>query len=327
MKKTIGAVVVFFLCIFSINAQNGGLQKLEDNLYVISNLGGNVAFLITSDGVLVVDAGSSPGNGQQIVDAIQSVTDKTIRYVVLTHYHYDHTYGLQSFLPQATVVCTKNCASNMQSHLETQLKESLAEFPGKIDLLKKELSDKRISDSLYTQLEASIHWHTSSFDDLKQVVIQKPDTIIEENTTLYLGKDTVELIVPASGHTNGNMVILFKNYNTIHLGDLFFNKLHPYVDWQAGSDVSKWIATLEGVASEKYRTIIPGHGEVANTADLHETIVYMKKMRLLVQSKIDKGVSLDETIASIKPNEFKSIGFEWMLPKTIEGFYMNLSRK
>jgi len=329
MKKKISALLALLLCVTVLYSQGNSenLKKIEDNLYVIQNLGGNVTFLTTSDGVFVVDAGTYPSSGKKIIETIKSVSDKPIRYIALTHYHYDHTYGLQSFPDEATIICTKNCATNMETNLTEELKKNLEEFPEKIEGMKGQLANIKTDDPSYGGIKGNLDWHISMLEESKNVVIQKPDTTIEENTTIYLGTDTIELIVPASGHTNGNMVVKFKNHNAIHLGDLLFNAMHPYVDWRTGSDVNKWIATLEGVHNEEYKTIIPGHGNVADNADLQKEIDYMKKMRSLVQAKIDKGISLEETLQTIKPSDFEGIGFEWMIPKTIEGFYKNLSEK
>src|SRR5689334_19260475 len=89
------------------------LQKVTDNLYVIMNSGGNVAFMPTSEGVIVVDDKYAQ-DAPQIMAKIKSVTDKPVRYVINTHQHGDHTGGNAAMLAaNAEILIQKNARANM----------------------------------------------------------------------------------------------------------------------------------------------------------------------------------------------------------------------
>jgi cyclase len=89
-----------------------GLEKVKDDLYVISNDGGNVAAYLTDEGVIVVDD-KFDADVAEILAKIKSVTDKPVKYVLNTHQHGDHTGGNQKMLPIAEIIIHENARANM----------------------------------------------------------------------------------------------------------------------------------------------------------------------------------------------------------------------
>ncbi|TFG75232.1 MAG: MBL fold metallo-hydrolase, partial [Chrysiogenales bacterium] len=113
MKKQctcwLGLILLLSLTVLAFSGEAGPDVKavsVSEKVYQISGLSGagNVAFLVAGQGVLVVDSGASPADGLIIVNKIRSVTDRPIRYVVLTHSHGDHVFGLQSFPPGTLII-------------------------------------------------------------------------------------------------------------------------------------------------------------------------------------------------------------------------------
>src|SRR5581483_2575726 len=89
------------------------MQKVTDNLYVIMQDGGNVAFMPTSDSVVVVDDKFAQ-DAPQIMAKIKSVSDKPVKYVINTHQHGDHTGGNEAMLAAgAEILIQKNARANM----------------------------------------------------------------------------------------------------------------------------------------------------------------------------------------------------------------------
>ena len=88
------------------------LEKVKDDLYVISNDGGNVAAYVTNEGVIVVDD-KFDADVAEILAKIKSVTDKPVKYVLNTHQHGDHTGGNQKLLPVAEIIIHENARANM----------------------------------------------------------------------------------------------------------------------------------------------------------------------------------------------------------------------
>lgn len=329
MKKLVSTFFVLFILLNGIaNAAFDNLQKITDQLYMITNFGGNVAFLVTETNVVVVDAGSYPYQGKEIMDMIRSVTNKPIEYIIITHCHYDHTNGLQSFPKSAKVLAYKNTAENFDTFLKSSITSRLEELPKTIAELDSTLKVHESQNSPDVEAtRGSLEWHKMDYDNLKTVELVYPDTIITGNTTLKLGGEEIEIIYPGGAHTNGNLIVYFKSQKTIHMGDILFNKFHPYVDWKAGADVANWKATLDSIYKLNPEIVIPGHGELTDKDALMVKKHYLEDMESRVQACIDKGISLNEIMKQITVNDFEGIGFDWMLPRTIEGVYMNLTKK
>ena len=94
------------------------IEQVKDNLYNIIGSGGNVAALVTSEGVILVDD-KFEQNYEAIVENVRSVTDQPIRYVINTHYHADHSGGNSRFLPVAEVLSTQNARTNILGGLQS----------------------------------------------------------------------------------------------------------------------------------------------------------------------------------------------------------------
>ena len=119
---------IFFLA-FIVCRKSDDLTstRVTENVYMLSGLEWdvNIPFIITERNVLVVDSGNNPEEGEAIVAAIQKITDKPIQYVVLTHYHRDHTLGLKSFPADAKVISHENCAQNIRKLNADRFKENV----------------------------------------------------------------------------------------------------------------------------------------------------------------------------------------------------------
>jgi cyclase len=106
------------------------IQKVKDNLYVISNGGGNTAVFITEKGVVVVDT-KNPGNGPGILEKIKSVTPKPVIMVINTHTHGDHTGSNSAFTGAVEFVAHENTKANMEKMPAFQSEEGKKFLPGK----------------------------------------------------------------------------------------------------------------------------------------------------------------------------------------------------
>ena len=103
--------MLFFFCelfAFTYAENDIVMLRVTPNIFMISSYGGNVAFLVTEEGILVVDAGMFPYQGEEIVENIRQVSDKEIKYLVYTHYHIDHVLVAQSFPSSACIVSHVN---------------------------------------------------------------------------------------------------------------------------------------------------------------------------------------------------------------------------
>jgi cyclase len=325
---------VVILGLFLIGLTYAGLSSAEETkitpvspkIYLLENLGesGAVAFLVTEEGVLVVDSGDTPANGRTIVEKIKSVTAKPIRYVVLTQYHGDHTLGLQSFPPDALIIAAANLPRNQkrdEEYVKTtreKLSAQIAEIRTVLQKMGNEKSAQRTAEEeRLKKTEAEIAFYR----DLRLV---PPSVLVADKKILQLGGETVEIVFPGPAHTDDNAWVYFPGQKVLHMGDMIFNKLHPYIDWQAGSNTANWIAQLKIAESLPVDKVIPGHGPLAGKEVLAEQARYLTDLRARVAAEIKKGTSLEAMKKLLPQGPYAKWGFEDMWPYAIEAVYREL---
>lgn len=301
--------------------------KVADNLYAIENPhGGNIAFLVTNEGVLVVDAGTSPSNGSQIVAAIKSVSDKPIKYVIYTHLHGDHVYGIASFPSDVKIIAQTNLIDNFKKIIEPQLKDNIEikipENIAKLSHLMDSIPNKKSDE--YLKVYQRYNALGSYLGELKKVEIQYPDTTFNDKFELTMGNEKIILEFLGNGHTNDNIVVRFPKQNTIHAGDLIFNGRIPYVIATHGATVKGWTAIVEKLSAEKIQHVIPGHGSITNGDAFKTQASYFKKLTEKVTVLKNQGKSLDEIKSSIDIMEFGLKGNESQFPVNIEVVFNEL---
>ena len=295
---------------------------------MISGLGGNVAFLITTEGVLVIDAGTQPNHGKIIHDEISKKTDKPVIYLVLTHYHGDHVGGLQTIAEAVHIAGHENLTKNIKRfnipNLEKRIKET---YPQRIETVSEKIKQMEESGEAGVQEQKErLEKMKRDFEVAKTTVPVYPDITFSQDLCFNMGEDTIEVIYPKNCHTDGNLVVWFKNQNAVHMGDMLFHKLHPFVDWKANSNTVNWMKYLKEVSTWDIEHVIPGHGDLTTKEGLTAKIEYFKKMREMVKECIDKDMTLKETQAAIAPDKFEGIGFEFIMPRTIEGVYQEMKQ-
>ena len=126
---------------------------------------------------------------------------------------------------------------------------------------------------------------------------QLPNETFLDQHVLRLGDKTIELYWPGRGHTDGDLVALFKEDRTIHMGDLHFNRLYPFVDLETGGTVQEWGATLDRVLELPFDQVVPGHGPLTTRDGLLEFQTFIEDLARLGRQAKANDWSLDETIA------------------------------
>ncbi len=318
--------------VFMLPAADLGPQAVpvSEKIYLIDGLGesGNVAFLVAGGGVLVVDSGAGPADGRTIVEKVRSVTDRPIRYLVLTHYHGDHTFGLQSFPPDTVIIAQQNLSKNMQRD-DDEIKDLLEKFPGRITALKEKiakLGKKQKNEK--TKEEENLKKLEARYAFYRELQLIRPQITVDRGKmTISLGGETAEIISPGPAHTDDNLLVYFPGQKVVHMGDMLFYRHHPYIDWRAGSDTSNWIAALREVQTWPLEKVIPGHGLLAGKEALAEQVQYLTDLRAAVVSGLKNGQTLEQMKKSLALPAWKDLGFPDMLPYAIEAAYQELNKK
>ncbi|MGH8185047.1 MAG: MBL fold metallo-hydrolase, partial [Steroidobacteraceae bacterium] len=183
------------------------VTKVAGNVYMLQGAGGNIGASVGEDGIVIVDDQFAP-LADKIRAALKGITDKPLRFIINTHYHFDHTGGNLP-LHDATIVAHDNVRKRMASGTEGGIGGSV--------LFKQDASPKEALPVITFQNDVTIHVN---------------------------GEDIRALHYP-SGHTDGDSVVFFPKSNVVHMGDDFVTYGFPFVDLHNGGSVKGMAAALE----------------------------------------------------------------------------------
>jgi glyoxylase-like metal-dependent hydrolase (beta-lactamase superfamily II) len=320
--------IIFILTTVSPVHSESNLDTISDNLYMISGFGGNVAFLVAEETILVVDGGYSPSYGKQILEIIRTVSDKPIEYVVITHYHPDHIRGIQSYPETAKVIAHEKLAGNistlgqdrLNNDIENRYPEYIADLQEQIDNYEENI------ETTLAELRTSITDTKEQLAELKTVKLVTPDITFSDSLIIELEGEQVLLHYFGPGHTSGNTIVHFTKQKTIHLGDLFFNDAFPYIDFEAGSNTENWIWILKRVIDWELAAVIPGHGDLADKGSIQKEINYLTDLREAVSQAISAGKTLEESKSEIKLDRYDDYNWPYYLPIGIDAVYKEFTQ-
>jgi glyoxylase-like metal-dependent hydrolase (beta-lactamase superfamily II) len=125
-----------------------------------------------------------------------------------------------------------------------------------------------------------------------------PNETFEDTHEMRIGGKTIRSYHMGRGHTGGDLVVLFVEDRVLHTGDLFFHRIYPRIDLEAGGSVREWAATLERVLALAFDTVIPGHGPVTDRAGLREFQRFIAELAEVAEAAAAEGKTLKETLAS-----------------------------
>ena len=137
-----------------------------------------------------------------------------------------------------------------------------------------------------------------------------PNETFGNSHVIRMGDKTIHLIRPGRGHTDGDLVALFVEDEAVHMGDLFFHRLYPNIDLEAGGSVQRWGKTLERVLALDFRHVIPGHGPLTGRERLEEFQAFIENLASVGREAAVNDWSLDKTIE--QGNLTADAGFEPM---------------
>jgi cyclase len=133
-----------------------------------------------------------------------------------------------------------------------------------------------------------------------------PSISYSETLTLYSGDMPVLLVHYAHAHTNGDTVVYIDNYKVVHMGDMFFNGLFPFLDVDHGGDIVNWVRQLDAILANLPADvkIIPGHGPLAGVAELKAFRQMLSDSAEIVNKQIKSGKTLEQIKAAGLPDSF-----------------------
>lgn len=284
------------------------LEKLTDRAYCLYGRGGNVGFLVTDTGVVVVDD-QYEEMARGIVDQIRTITDRPIRYLVNTHYHGDHTGGNPVFIKFAEIIAHHTVRPRLLEYPETIRKT----FPGKVQAIEAEIAGlKDASDPYRLALEKDrdlLGFFLKSAQSFSLAAAAPPGLTYEGEVRLWLGDQEVDILHSAPGHTDGDSMVFFRKEKVLHMGDLFFNGMYPFIDALGGGSGRGYVRNIEQVLAlvPPDTKVIPGHGPVTDVATLRRFRSFMSGLVTEVEKAVKAGLSKPDAVRAIRMDQYPEI--------------------
>ena len=206
-------------------------QKLTANIYMLTGAGGNLGLSVGEDAVFLVDDQYAPMT-EKIRAAIAAITPQPVRFVLNTHWHGDHTGGNENFGKAGSIVVAH-------------------------ENVRKRMASRQFNEFFKNETPASPKGAL-------------PVVTFDGVVSFHMNGEEIRGIHVPRAHTDGDTIVHFLGSDVIHMGDIYFNGLYPFIDTASGGSVEGTIAACDQVlriATDKTR-IIPGHGPLSNAAEL-----------------------------------------------------------
>ena len=254
------------------------------SVHLLEGRGGNLAVTSGEDGVILVDDQYAPLT-ERILAAIREISAEPVRFVINTHWHFDHTGGNEN-LGEAGVVIV--------AHDQVRERMMVGQYLSAID--------RRVPPSPPAAL---------------------PVLTFSDRASLHLNGETVTAYHVEHAHTDGDSIIHFPESNVIHMGDIFFFGIYPFIDLDSGGSVQGMIAAVQAalMLCGSDTRVIPGHGPLANCADLESYGQMLADSTDRVRRLMDQGMDREAVIAA-RPNaaQDERLGHGWITPERFTGF-------
>ncbi|OGQ68563.1 MAG: hypothetical protein A3F88_08470 [Deltaproteobacteria bacterium RIFCSPLOWO2_12_FULL_42_16] len=246
--------------------------KLSEGIYGFIGKKGaaNSGFVVTNEGVVVIDTQGPKDLALHLKKKIQEITDKPIVYVINTHYHGDHTFGNQYFNEAKEIISHENTKKNL-TEKDTQHREQFKKSFGE--------------------------------NSLEGFELTLPTKTFKNTLSLRIGGKTIELAYLGKGHTDGDIIVYFPIERIMFGGDLLYKERLP---WLGDAYISDWIETLKNLKNFDAGIYVPGHGGAGNIDMLFNLQQYLIDLQREVKKYIAKGKTIDEIKKEIKLPKYKN---------------------
>ena len=244
--------------------------KLSENAYAYTAEGDpNSGVIIGDDSCMVIDTTATPVMAQDLISRIREITDKPIKYVMLTHYHAVRVLGASAYFKEGAqaVVASTGTYDLIRERGAADMKSEIERFP-----------------RLFQAVESipGLTW---------------PEITFDTGMTLFLGKLEVQLKHIGPGHTRGDAIAWIPSQKICFSGDL--------VEYNAGvytgdAQLEEWPATLEALRALGAQKLVPGRGPaLENAADVNKGIDYTKKWVTDLYQTAKAGVAAGKTLKQV----------------------------
>ena len=299
-----GAWLAF--AVVPLRAQHFPVRSLAPGVYAVLGDTGrgsegraNAGFVVTGDGVVVIDALASPAQGEQLIRAIRSVTGEPIRWLVLTHHHPDHHFG---------AIALRRAGARVIAHpdVATGVDEQ----------------GREAAESAWTLVVGKDQMAGFAYADA-------PDRAVVAADTLRLGRQTIVVAHPWHGaaHTVGDLIVWLPADRILFAGDLL---IEDGVTMVVDGSSKGLLAALDALSALSPGVVVPGHGAIPAepAALIARTRAYMVGLRTAMRGAIERHRSLSHALDSLPPaDEGRPVSLHSRLRRNANRVYLEVEKE
>ena len=272
------------------------IKKVADGVYAAVaspayKVNCNTAIIENADGVMVVDTHSKPSAAKVIIERLREMTKKPVRYVVNTHFHWDHWHGNEVYpaaYPDAEIVSNNITREAMVKKGLKRIQDHVRQVPAEIAKLKADI--QAATPAQRGKLEADLKLAESYLAEVRALKPALPTIAFERTMKLYRRDREIHLLHLGRAHTEGDVFVYLPKEKVVITGDAMIGWT-PYMGDGYPED---WAGTLDNLAQLDFTHIIMGHGDVTGREWLSTFRSYVHDMVEAVRHEAATGATLDE---------------------------------
>lgn len=268
MKSRVAGVCgIIAMCVSVASAQQlFDIKTVADGVYAAVakpayKTNCNAAIIMLDDVVLVVDTHSKPSAARGLIAQIKQLTDKPVKYVVNTHFHWDHYQGNQAYPSSwpsgVEIISSQATRESIEQRGIPRVKRELVTMPREIDELKVEV-EKASDAKQKEEAQSKLLQAEDYLVELKSMQVTLPTMTFDHSLILHRKSRTVEILWLGKAHTDGDVFVYLPKEKVLVTGDA----LHGWTPYMGDSYPYDWIQTLDAAERLDFQYVIGGHGDV-----------------------------------------------------------------
>jgi cyclase len=277
-------------------------EKVMDGIYYATasgtmNVGANSPIIVNADEALIVDSQITPAAARALVTDLKAVTDKPIKFVVDSHYHYDHAHGNQIFAPDVQVIGHDNTYKRLLTNVMEQYTflNSVQPVPARVEALKQRIAEEKDPQQKAT-LERQVANSLAYLEQVKETKVTPPNLTMSTKMTLHRGGREIQILYLGRGHTDTDVVVYLPKERLVCTGDL----MESVLSYMGDSYPDEWVATLERLKALDFDTTMPGHGVVfKGKAKIDAFQRYIRDVQTQVTALRKKGLTPEQAAPQV----------------------------
>ncbi len=261
----------------------------------------NAAIVLLDNGVLLVDTHSKPSAARALMAQIKTVTDKPVKYVVNSHFHWDHYQGNQAYPSSwpagVEIISSEATRESIEYRGIPRVKYEILQVPKEIEKLKSDL-EQAADATQKAKIQENLRQAESYLAELKTLQVTLPTLTFDRSLILHHGSRTVEILWLGKAHTDGDVFVYLPKEKVIATGDA----LHAWTPYMGDGYPYDWIRTLDAAEKLDFDYVIGGHGDVMRGKGMFKLWrQYFGDLMAETANAYAQGATLDETRQRVAP--------------------------